>query len=452
MTGKTGSRKTFITSATLRGLKAGDDVFFVRDTMQRGFQIKVSPSGHAVYQAEARLGGTGNVKKYKIGNIQEIELPEARKQASIALAKIRQGTDPLQEKRARIHEGATLRELIERYYQARDLKQRTLKDYRYLANKRLGNWLDVRVRDITKHEILDWYMHEKKSRPTQAEHAYRFLNALMVFAKGMEIINENPCHLVTDTKVRYTIKTKHSHIELNSDLGKFLDVFTKYNFVKDSERVARDLILLILTTGLRSVEARSMKWEYVDFKRRIFIIPDTKNRRDHVVPMTPLTYSLFRYREEHSDNSEYVFRIRGKSKSGYVTDFQKTLTNICKAAEIETVTPHDLRRTFATALNTLGVGYADVKHLMNHKAKDITAGVYIQPDIENMRGTLFRVVDFYDLKIPYYDKGQGVSQFTTGALRLSIYGKGDATPILLNDPTEENDDWQAFHERQMWDG
>ncbi len=457
MSEKTKTRKTMITNATLRSLKAGDSSWFVRDAVQTGFQIKVSPSGKAVYQVEARLGGTGRVKKYKLGNVQDMELPEARKRAATALNKIRQGIDPLQEKRANLHKGITLKELTELYYQARDLKQRTLRDYKYLATNRFTNWLETRVSDITKHEILDWYMQEKKKRPTQAEHAYRFLNALMVFAKGMEIIKENPCHLVTDTKVRYSIKTKQSHIEVNRDIARFLSAFIGYKFVRDSEKVARDLILLILTTGLRSLEARSMEWKNVNFERRIFTIPDTKNKRPHAVPMTPLTYSLFRYREEHSDGSKYVFRIRGNSKSGYMTDIQKTLTNICNAAGIDVVTPHDLRRTFATVLNSLGVGYADVKHLMNHKAKDITAGVYIQPDIENMRRILWKVVDFYDRKIPYFPQGMMMgenmvaSQFTSGVLRFSIYGRGEVLPEELDNPTEENPDWQAFNERMIWE-
>ena len=45
------------------------------------------------------------------------------------------------------------------------------------------------------------------------------------FAKGLEIIKENPCHLVTDTKVRYSIKTRQSHIEVNTDIAKFFETF-----------------------------------------------------------------------------------------------------------------------------------------------------------------------------------------------------------------------------------
>lgn len=104
---------------------------------------------------------------------------------------------------------------------------------------------------------------------------------------------------------------------MNDDIGKFFKAFITHKFVKDSERVARDLILLILTTGLRSIEARGLQWKHVNFERKIFTIPDTKNRLDHTLPMVPLTYSLLRYRQEHGEDSEYVFRIKRESNSPY---------------------------------------------------------------------------------------------------------------------------------------
>lgn len=71
-----------ITNATIKTLKPSDQTVFIRDSMMRGFQIKVLPSGKALYQVEARLGGTGSVKKFKIAEVHEIDLVEARKQAT----------------------------------------------------------------------------------------------------------------------------------------------------------------------------------------------------------------------------------------------------------------------------------------------------------------------------------------------------------------------------------
>jgi len=447
----TKSTQLRITNTLVDSLRRTKKMQFIRDTVQPGFQIKVHPTGHTIYQVEARLGGTGKVKKFKLGSVSDMPLAEARERAREALSKIRSGIDPLQEKRALVHEGKSLGNLITLYMDTRPLKPRTQKDYEYIREKHLKQWLDRRVSDITRHEIRDWYALGRTA-PTQTEGAYRFLNSLMVFAMGLEIINENPCQIVTQARMRYRIKAKTSHLEVNDDLPKFLTALTQYQYLRDSERVARDLTILILTTGLRSTEARTLKWENVDFRRKQFTIPDPKNRRPHTVPMVPLTYSLLRYREENAEGSEYVFRIKRTTKSGHVTDIQKTLTNICEAAEVPIVTPHDLRRTFATVLNSMDVGYADLKQLMNHKARDITAGVYIQPDIEKLRKTLYGVVSYYDHKIPHFAPRQGCSQYGEGTLRFVIYNKGDVTPTELSNPTDEDPEWIAWNERELWEG
>ena len=225
--------------------------------------------------------------------------------------------------------------------------------------------------------------------------------------------------------------------------------------MRDSERVARDLIALILTTGLRVNEARTITWANVDMERKCFIIKDPKNHRDHVVPFTPFSYGLFKYRQENSLDSNYVFRIKSVTKTKYMINFQKTLNNICSEAKIPRVTPHDLRRTFATVLNSLNVGYADLKFLMNHKDKDVTTGIYIQPDMEVLRGHLRRVVNFYDHKIPIEvtaPRGMYFSRYTDGTLRFKLYKDFELTPAEIDDPTAEHPDWIANAERIIWEG
>ncbi len=439
-----------ITATTLRNLRPVDKDWFIRDSSQSGFQIKIPPSGKAVYQVEARLGGTGKVKKFKIGNVQDVSLGDARARATDALDKIRSGIDPLSVKRAQLHEGKTLRQLIELYFESRHLKERTKRDYKIIADRRFARWINTRVTNITKHEVRDWYA-QGRNVPTQTEQAYKFLNSLMVFAMGLEIISQNPCSLVTNAGMRFSIRARTSHIEVNNDIGKFCKALTDLRFYRDSEKVARDIIVLILTTGLRSVEARTLRWSDIDFERKVIKIADTKNGRPHTVPMVPLTYSMLRYREENKEGSRYVFRMRGETKTGHIIDFQKTLSAICKKAEVSNVTPHDLRRTFATVLNSLNVGYADVKQLLNHKAQDITAGIYIQPDIEKLRSILGSVVNFYDSKIPFYALAQGCSQYTQGTLRFCLYNKGELTPVILDDPTEEDPGYIRQAEHDLWE-
>ncbi|MCD8492922.1 MAG: Arm DNA-binding domain-containing protein [Geovibrio sp.] len=183
-----------ITETTLTKLSPKPEIRFIRDTEQRGFQIKVTPLGHASYFVEARIGGAGKVKRFKIGNVGDMTLQQARDKARSALGQIREGVDPKIEKNRALFEGITLNELMERYFKSKRLKPRTISDYRYFMGKQFNRWRNRRVADITRHEVLDWYQRGSTT-PTHTHGAYRALRALMNFAVGMEIIGVNPAHL-----------------------------------------------------------------------------------------------------------------------------------------------------------------------------------------------------------------------------------------------------------------
>ncbi len=120
---------------------------------------------------------------------------------------------------------------------------------------------------------------------------------------------------------------------------------------------------------------------------------------------------------------------------------------------MDIVTPHDLRRTFASTLNNIGVGYADNKALMNHKNKDITA-TYIQNNIEKLRDHLTKVVKYYDSKVKYPENiEKGWSDTVSNALQGILYGNIDCSPEPLephemglgkHDKSKEDEYWYGL--------
>jgi integrase len=413
------------------------------DKQLAGFQLKQSKVGKKTFVVSARLHGGGRIKKVKIGNADSLKVSEARIKAQETLNKIRNGIDPSAEKRALQHTNKTLKQLIDEYIEAKNLKTRTIEDYRRYANKKLSHWLNTPIKDITGHEIKDWYVRSHQAIRT-TEQSFTFLNALMNYAMSFEIIDKNPCALVINADIRRKPKARQNYLEPNFDLPEFLMALHDYRWektVKDSQYAATDLIILILHTGLRFHEARSITWKQVDFERKMLTIEDTKNSNPHRVPLTGLTFDLFEARKKHCDNSPYVFRIKGgKTKSPYVTDIRKTLNAICDDAKVSRVAAHDLRRTFASLLNTIGVGYADEKALMNHSTKDVTTRFYIKPDIEKMRDILFKLENYISEKIPYGRGRSDVTEYYAQDVFRSWYGKMDAFPQILDEQTE-------YHER-----
>lgn len=444
-----------ITDAVINKSKPRDKEWFIKDTELKGFQVKILPSGQAVYQVEARLGGTGKVKKFKIGNVSDLSANEARERSAAALNAIRNGIDPLIEKRRRLHEGLTFKELVDLYLGRpnANLKQRTVKDYKDCLRRYWQDWADKRVVDIDAYQIIDWYKAGSKT-PTSRHNAFRYLNALMNYAIGVEIIKENPCVLVTKSRIRYVIKPRNTYIRLDGDIQKFLRAFIEYPYRRDSQKAARDLILLALLTGMRFGEVSTLKFSNIDFERKYMVLPDTKNRKDHVIPLTPITYAMLlirkRAEELQSEPSDFVFRIKGgKTKSPYITDIRKTLNGVCSVAGIKTVTSHDLRRTFSSALNDLGISITAVSALMNHSSKNITEA-YIQHNIPRMRNHLEALVDYYDKQVVFPENLQrGLSPI--GAKVLQGYLYGNKVPEF--DPIDPKE-YEHSQERdeEYWEG
>jgi integrase len=152
----------------------------------------------------------------------------------------------------------------------------------------------------------------------------------------------------------------------------------------------RDYFLLILFTGMRRVEAASLRWKNVDMQLKTFTLQDTKNRETHTLPMSDFLYELF-FRRNQLKSSEFVFPA--KSRTGHILEPRKAMLKIAELSGVP-FTIHDLRRTFATTADGLDLPAYALKRLLNHKmSNDVTAG-YIMLDVERLRKPMQMITDF----------------------------------------------------------
>lgn len=276
------------------------------------------------------------------------------------------------------------------------------------------------IGDIDKQEIRDWY-RKGANAPTSTDGAFRVLHTAFEYAIALEMIEHNPCQTVSRTG-RYKKSKRTGHIASNGgDIGRFAWALVQYAPPqrKRSHETARDAILLLLITGMRSDEVKSLKWSNVDFVKKQFTLIDTKNRRNHTIPMTRLMYAMFKSRYENIVNlgktlkgnqaSTYVFPNR--VGSGHITDFRKTMAGLCEFAGINRITPHDLRRTFVTIGNELDIDYESIKRMVNH-ATDVT-GDYMQVTPVSLRDKFERISNHISMSMPVsingisYESGAG---------------------------------------------
>jgi len=107
-------------------------------------------------------------------------------------------------------------------------------------------------------------------------------------------------------------------------------------------------------------------------EKRIFGLDDTKNGHGLELPITKPLEEILKRRAEYRV-SGFVFGA--DNHHGRVVEPKKIIKKINERADIS-FTLHDLRRTFCSVAETIGVGTYTLKRLLNHKTSrsDVTAG------------------------------------------------------------------------------
>jgi integrase len=136
------------------------------------------------------------------------------------------------------------------------------------------------------------------------------------------------------------------------------------------------LLRFLLLTGQRIGEAQRAPWTNVRGNRWHIPSEHSKNHRAHWVALSREALAALR---GQSDTRELIF--------GTATDtgVQAWLRRWCEREDIAPAfTPHDLRRTFATRLNSLGVMPHIVEKILNHTLQGVMA-VYNRAEYEAER-------------------------------------------------------------------
>lgn len=128
------------------------------------------------------------------------------------------------------------------------------------------------------------------------------------------------------------------------------------------------LICLLIHTGCRRGEVTRLEWKHISSDSITFPSELTKNGRTHTIPIGPETKGLLE--EIPRLHDVYVFpssreHVRGRP-STVMTGYSAAKQLFDRSCAVYGWTLHDLRRTFATGLQRLGVRLEVIEALLNH--------------------------------------------------------------------------------------
>jgi len=134
--------------------------------------------------------------------------------------------------------------------------------------------------------------------------------------------------------------------------------------------------LLMVHSGLRTCEVRSLKLSDIDWENRRVRIEQSKGLKDRLVPLSPATldalraYLAVRGAREALPEAAFIFRHLPLSPSYCSQRLWKTYAKRCGVR----ATPHQLRHSCATLLLNAGAPVLTVRAILGHQHIDTTLG------------------------------------------------------------------------------
>lgn len=403
---------------------------WVKDKVVKGLYKRVRDSGE-VWAVKSRIKG-GNPITITIGNASLFSPTDARHQAKLILSQLTLGINPTeQQKKKLIVEKArslTLEGAIEQYQKNVTWKDKTRKEALTTLRRRFGDWYSSPLASITKEQcqfrfikIKEDVARLKEARDKlrsqenkkvrvyinevglgEAQRAFRYLSAVfnsyMQDDAGSEKLlpNGNPCLILKAKKLRKTLKPRERFLDEDqrNALYDALSFTMHPDYPGIIKRDSADLIWLIIHTGLRLDEARTMLWSGVNIKKEVFTVFDTKNHKNHTLPMTDATKSMFERRALLKNGNDYVFSSPLNKNAPLSAN--RFFLRASKEVGFD-FSAHDLRRTVATVASELGYDLNSIGMVLNHAKKGVTSG-YVQQThkrlkeiLEDIQNALFNI-------------------------------------------------------------
>ena len=355
-----------ITEAVVKTARPG----FLRDDRLIGFGLRTTPARVKSFIVEARVAGCP--RRFAIGRADRLTVAEAREQARKLLAEMAQGKNPQLRRRAQRQRSDTLVDQLDAYIAAKGVKYTTAEKYRATARRCLGDWLNKPIDYITPQMTRLRYEELVQRSVAEANNAMRILRAVARRASAVLPDRED------GTPAMRTVPTA-------ALVGQWKKVVPRSRLLEPSEVPAwwaavhelrsdasRRALIALLLTGLRVNEALRLRWSNIDVTKRHLTIGDSKTG-SFVKIIGPELAARFAAQRPLRDGP--VFAVR---------DLRAALESVVKHGGKE-ITPHDLRRTFASFAERAGVPHTALKLLLNHAlGSDVTIG-YVRPSADDLR-------------------------------------------------------------------
>jgi integrase len=386
---KQGTEPMALTALKVKNAKPG------RHVDGRGLCLLVKDSGARTWLL--RMQKDGRRRDYGLGSALDVSLAEAREAAMLLRRKVREGADPVAERRR-------ARKVVPSFEQsARDCYEALKEGWK---NKRHANWISSfenhvfptigtrPVNEVDSAAVVEVLSPIWLTIPDSARRILQRIGAVLDFAhiKGW-LPGEVSLRSVRKGLPRQVDKGGHLEAMPYADVPALMQ-----KLAAASPTTGRDALRFTIYNAVRSNETRFAVWTEFDLDKAIWTIPGERMKagETHVVPLSAPAVALLRKRwNERTSDTGLVFSNDGERP---ISDM--TMTKLLRDDGIKGVTVHGFRSAFtdwSSERTRFPKEVAD--KALAHKLPNKVEAAYRRTDFfEKRRNLMARWAEYLDRK------------------------------------------------------
>ncbi|AWC21797.1 Prophage CP4-57 integrase [Aminobacter sp. MSH1] len=382
-----------------------------------GLLLQATPSGARTWILRVLVGGKR--REIGLGGYPDVTLADAVRIAREAKDKIRQGIDPIEERKAaraalaaQQARGLTFNDAVDRYLAAKldafkNAKHRaqwrmTLETY---AGPELGPMM---VGDITLQDVLRVLQPIWRTKTETASRLRGRIEAVLAWATvAGHRTGDNPARWAGNLKEMLPAASKVK-VGDNQPAVQLDDAARWFAALRAREGTGSRALQFLALTAARSQEVRGAAWDEFDLEKALWIVPPARMKmaREHRVPLSPDAVALLKTLPRFAENP-LVFPA---AKGGVLSDMTLSAT-MRRLHEAETkegragfldrsskraAVPHGLRSTFRDWVSERTAFAGEMAEAaLAHKVSNAVEAAYRRGDmIEKRRQMMVAWSDF----------------------------------------------------------
>lgn len=363
-----------LNTTVLNNITANGKYYEIAD--RDGLSVRVSPVGSVTFQFRYRY--VGSPRRMKLGGYPETGLKQARERLRTAREILDAGIDPIAHEKAsrlRALQAPTLMILCQKWIidyavprrqRWKDLDNMLKSDvYRQLGSVPVEKLTRLMITDLVLAPIV------KRGSPVQANKTLTLLKQILGYGVELGYLEVNPASSISKRTIGGR-ETARSRVLTNDEI---VLIWRRLDSADMTPRV-RIAIKLLLVTGQRRGELTRARLEHVDTENAIWHIPaeHAKNGKAHKVHLSALALELFGELFSLRSSNEWVMpSATGEDRPMEENAISRAVSRNIKNLGVDKWVPHDLRRTAATGMNSIGVLPHVVEKILNHSMIGVMA-------------------------------------------------------------------------------